>query len=581
MQIVTREGVPGGAENGPCPAPCPGAAAPGAGPARAPQNLHGMRKSLLATAAAVAALLTAPSVTPAASGVPGVPADPDALPVALVRTPDARTAALVANAFDETHDHHPGHVEVVLWPGDAARLARLGLAYAIVTPDLRTDAAESTGPDVLVEMPGPDRDDYRRLADYETELKALAKKHPKLVRLVTMPHKTLEGRTVYGVEIAHDVAAKDGRPAFLVDGLHHAREWPAGEFPMIYAHYLAEGYGKKSAITGLLKKLRVFVVPVVNADGFDYSREAPVDGNATVGNMAYWRKNRRSLTGVTAPEPLALNPDAYGVDPNRNYGFMWGDNAGGSSEIPVDETHRGAAAFSEPESRNIERLLLGRPVTALVTNHTHGRLVMHPWGWTDDETPRSDEKVFDALGERMADVMGGYQNISAIDLYLTSGGSRDWAYGALGTLSYTFEHGTAFHPPYGTGVGAIYEDVLKAFDMAAKAAADPKLHSVVTGTVTRNGRPVRATLTLTKTVKNPLWPGNPSGAETVSETFKATTLAAGNGTFAWHVNPSVRPWLDGGSRETYKLTVSYAGRSKSFTILARRGQTIRLGAVRL
>ena len=537
-----------------------------------------MRKPLVAVATCVAALLAAPAVTPAATGTAP---DPAALPVVQVRVPDATTAALVANAFDETHEHHPGYVEIVLWPGDAARLARLGLAYTVVTEDLRRTPEESTGPDVLVELPGPDRSDYRRLSDYEAELKALARKHPKTVRLVTLPHKTLEGRTVYGVEIAHDVKAKDGRPVFLVDGLHHAREWPAGEFPMIYAHHLVEGYGRKAAITGLLKRLRVVVVPVVNPDGFDYSREAPVDGTSTVGQAAYWRKNRRSFTGVTLPEPAGVNPDAYGVDPNRNYGFMWGDDIGGSSEVQFDETHRGSAAFSEPESRNVEKLMLGRAVTALVTNHTSGRLVMHPWGWTDEETPTAEERVFNALGERMADAMGGYRNISAIELYATSGGSRDWAYGALGTLSYTFEHGRSFHPPYGEGVGVIYEDVLKAFGMAAGAAADPKLHSVLTGTVTRNGRPVRASLTLTKTIVNPLWPDNPSGKERITETFRATTQAGGNGAFAWHVNPSVRPWLAGGSRETYTLTVSYGGRKRTFTILAKRGQAVRLGTIRL
>ena len=538
-----------------------------------------MRRTLLAVAGCVAAsLLAAPAVMPAASGAARTGAP---LPVVRVAVPDRATETYVANNFDETHEHVPGYVEIVLWPGDAARLTELGLAWTVVTPDLRTDARESTGPDVLVELPGPERSDYRRLADYEAELKNLAKRYPSLVRLVTLPLRTLEGRSVYGIEIAANVHAKDGRPAFLVDGLHHAREWPAGEFPMLYAYQLVEGFGHRPAVTSLLKKLRVFVVPVVNVDGFDYSREAPVDGNANASQGAYWRKNRRSFTGVTAPEPLGVNPDAYGVDPNRNYGYMWGDDIGGSSELQADETHRGSAAFSEPESRNVERLLLGTPVTALVTNHTSGRLVMHPWGWTDDETPKSEEKIFVDLGERMADAMGGYQNISAIELYATSGGSRDWAYGALSTLAYTFEHGTSFHPPYGTGVGQVYDGVLTAFDIAARAAADPRLHSVVTGTVRHRGKPVPATLTLSKKIVNPLWPDNPSGVEEITETFRASTLAGANGVFAWHVNPSVRPFVDGGSTEKYTLTVSYGGRTKTFQVLARRGQTVRLGTIQL
>jgi murein tripeptide amidase MpaA len=540
-----------------------------------------MQRTLLAVAAAaVAAVMAVPTAVPAAA--PARPAVAgDALPLVRVRVPDARTAAYVANNFDESHEHHPGHVEIVLWPGDAARLRELGLDWTVVVPDLRASAEESRGDaGVLVELPGPDRTDYRRLPDYEAELKALAKKHPSFIRLVTLPNKTLEGRTVYGVEIARHVSAKDGRPTFLVDGVHHAREWPAGEYPMIYAHRLAEGYGRNAAITKLLGKVRIVIVPIVNPDGFDYSREAPVDGTSLVGQAAYWRKNRRSITGVTAPEPVGFNPDAYGVDPNRNYGYMWGDDIGGSSEVPVEENHRGSAAFSEPESRNIEKLLLGRPVTALVTNHTSGRLVMHPWGFTDDETPTSDEKIFDAVGERLADAMGGYQNWSAIELYPTSGGSRDWAYGALGTLTYTFEHGTSFHPPYAEGI-RIWADVMRAFDIAANAAADPRKHSLLTGTVTRGGRRVPATLTLTKTVVNPLWPDNPSGVEKITEKVSQRMVAGRDGAFAWHVNPSVRPWQAGASRETYTLTVTYGGRSRTVKVLARRGQVVRLGTIRL
>jgi hypothetical protein len=535
-----------------------------------------MRRSLLAVAASAALALTAtPGLTPSQAVRPAT----TALPLVHVRTPDARTAAYVANNFDETHEHVAGAVEIVLWPGDAARLAARGLTWTVVTPDLLTGVAATAGP--LMRTPGPDRTDYRRLPDYERELKDLAKRYPKIVRLVTLPEKTLEGRTVYGVEIAANVAAKDGRPAFLVDGVHHAREWPAGEYPMMYAHRLVEKYGKDKKTTALLKRLRVFVVPIVNVDGFDYSREAPVDGNSAVGQAAYWRKNKRSFTGVTVPAPVQLNPDAYGVDPNRNYGYMWGDDIGGSSEVQADETHRGSAAFSEPESRNIERLLLGRHVTALVTNHTSGRLVMHPWGFTDDETPDSDEKIFDRIGQRLADTMGGYENWSAIELYATSGGSRDWAYGALNTLTYTFEHGTSFHPAYKTGIG-IWEDVMTAFDIAAGAAADPALHSVVTGKVVdAKGRPVRATLSLTKTMTSPLWPGNPSGRSSNTEKLATSTLAAGNGTFAWHVNPSIRRHVAGGSKETYTITVSYGGRSRTFKVLAKRGQTVRLGTIRL
>ncbi len=57
-----------------------------------------------------------------------------------------------------------------------------------------------------------------------------------------LPNKTYEGREVMGVEIAKNVGANDGRPAFLNMGVHHAREWPSGESAMEWAIELVNGY---------------------------------------------------------------------------------------------------------------------------------------------------------------------------------------------------------------------------------------------------------------------------------------------------------------------------------------------------
>ena len=43
-------------------------------------------------------------------------------------------------------------------------------------------------------------------------MKELAKRNPDLVKLVTLPHRTLEGRAVRALEISKDVAARDGKP---------------------------------------------------------------------------------------------------------------------------------------------------------------------------------------------------------------------------------------------------------------------------------------------------------------------------------------------------------------------------------
>ncbi|HEV2757207.1 MAG TPA: M14 family metallopeptidase [Actinomycetota bacterium] len=486
----------------------------------------------------------------------------------------AEAGYLMSN-FDETHNHGPSEIELLLWPGDLAELDALGLDYEVVVEDVvARDRALDAGPNPVVSLPGPDRSEYRHLADYNSEMQDLAAKNKSLVKLFEMKRPSLEGRTVYGVEIAADVKKVDGRPIFYLDALHHAREWPAAEFTMIYAHYLVEEFGKNPQITNLLKKARVIVVPIVNVDGFDYSRESVLSANETVAHQTdltgaangfegYWRKNRRSLTGVTVPV-AQKNPDAYGVDPNRNYSYEWGDTHGGSSSSQLDATYRGEAPFSEPETQNVRDIILGRNVTGVITNHTYQSTVLRAGGGKAPE-----DFILEPLGEKMAGALG-YQNNGTVG-YPTTGTTDDYAYAVIGAFGYTIEHGTlGFHPPYAEFVAEHHDEVSKAFTIMLEATANPKYHSVLKGHIA-NGP---AKLTLTRTNRTPLSEGNPIGEKFVTDKIQISTTA--NGAFEWHVGPSTSPWSK--KKTSYTLTVKDAnGAVMKMPVVVRRGQTLDLG----
>jgi len=537
----------------------------------------------------LAALLAASALV---AGAPVARSDTDRLSLVRVQVDSPEEAAFVASTFDETHNYVPGYVEVLLWPGDAAELAAHGYDYEVVAEDIYArDVAAAPAATPVVELPGPDRSDYRRLGDYVSEMKQLAKENPSYVKLLKLPHKSLEGRTIHGLEIGANVRRADGRPVYYIDGIHHAREWPAAEYPMIFAHLLVE-HRNVPEVQRLLRGVRVMIVPIVNVDGFDYSRESVLSAHQAIadrtsmtgslnGFEGYWRKNRRSLTGVTVPH-VHKNPDAYGVDVNRNYGFKWGDNQGGSSSSQTSTTYRGEAPFSEPETKNVRHLLSTNNVVSVITNHTYGRLVLRPWGDTYEDAP--DERLLTALGGEMAQQMGGYQNIKSIDLYATTGTTEDWAYGALGALSYTFEHGTAFHPPYADSVGKDVGGVMNAFYTMAKATVHDGWHSIISGRVVDGaGRPVEADLKIVKRFSSPQWPNNPAGIESIKEVQKMSMRAAADGAFTWHLSPSTRPHVQSkGQSEAYSLEISAPGLvSRTINVVVRRGQHVRLGTIRL
>ena len=304
---------------------------------------------------------------------------------------------------------------------------------------------------------------------------------PGIAKRIAMPHKSLDGRTVYGIEIGRDVnAPEDGRPVFALLGVHHAREWPSGELAMEFAYDLVKNYGSDARITRLLDRARVVIVPVVNVDGFHLSRTDgalmdlrdlnqadPLGGTtsvlATPGN-AYKRKNCRLVDGQDTPDgtcaAAATSPGGFGVGrrPEPQLRRVLG-RPGRLGRRSRDPTTAAPAPFSEPETQNVRELVSSRHVTTLISNHTFSNLVLRPNGVHPDTIGHDglpvgdapDEAGMKALGAKMA-AANGYANIHGWELYDTTGTTEDWSYNATGGYGYTFEIGAnEFHPPFPRG----------------------------------------------------------------------------------------------------------------------------------
>ena len=201
---------------------------------------HYSRRFRLFAAASTAALALGGLTTALGSGSAQAADSAFAPTLVTVDTPTrADKARLQTLGLDLTE--HAGHdyVEVVLHNGaDLATLVGRGWTTTSASPTSpcerrRTTASTRRTPPPRWCRPLPSgRDTYRTLADYNDDIGELAAIRPTIAKRITMPHKSLDGRTVYGIEIGRDVnAAEDGRPTFVLLGVHHAREWPSGELP--------------------------------------------------------------------------------------------------------------------------------------------------------------------------------------------------------------------------------------------------------------------------------------------------------------------------------------------------------------
>lgn len=217
---------------------------------------------------------------------------------------------------------------------------------------------------------------YHTPAQLDAELLNLATMHPTIAQRVAIG-TSVEGRPIWALKISDNVTSDEPEEGdVVIAALHHAREWVAAETGLFMAEYLVEHFSDPD-LASCLSNLEVWVVPVVNPDGYLH----------TATTYRYWRKNRRN------------NGDgSFGVDLNRNYAYQWGNGPGVDPEgsaFSSDDTYRGPAAFSEPETTALRDFVQGLDnPRALVSFHTYGELYLRPWSYTSADPPGESTLAF-------------------------------------------------------------------------------------------------------------------------------------------------------------------------------------------
>ncbi len=267
--------------------------------------------------------------------------------------------------------------------------------------------------------------------NYDEIFQDLDKMHSLYPSLITEKapisnFKTFENRELFLVKVSnHQVTTP--KKKLLFTALHHAREAGSAQQLIYFMWYLLENYATDPEIKSILDKTELYIVPIVNPDGFAYNCNENPDG----GGM--WRKNRRNN-----------NDGTFGVDNNRNYDSNWGTT--GISTDSDSEVYCGTSAFSEPENQAIKWLCEQNQFIGAINNHTYSGLLLFPYGY-DYNAFTPDHDLFTRLGDEMVKKSGYTNEISSL-LYLTSGSSDDWMYTTTSQkskiLAFTPENGYSF-----------------------------------------------------------------------------------------------------------------------------------------
>uniref|UniRef100_A0A3B3BKD2 Carboxypeptidase B2 (plasma) n=1 Tax=Oryzias melastigma TaxID=30732 RepID=A0A3B3BKD2_ORYME len=259
---------------------------------------------------------------------------------------------------------------------------------------------------------------YHSLEDIYDWLNRTSHDNPTKVKAILVG-SSYEKRPLYALKLSF--SDRPNRKAMWIDCGIHAREWISPAFCLWFVHYSLSFYNYNKEITEILNDMDVYVLPVLNPDGYKY----------TWTKNRMWRKNR-------AP---SQNPKCIGVDLNRNFDANW---CQGASPFPCSEIYCGAFPESEPESRAVADFLRQHKdsIQMYISIHSYSQMLLFPYSCTLEEAGNHND-LFEMVQEAAQKIKRFYRSTykygAGAKTILAPGGSDDWAYNLGIKYSFTFE----------------------------------------------------------------------------------------------------------------------------------------------
>jgi hypothetical protein len=288
------------------------------------------------------------------------------------------------------------------------------------------------------------RAQYLNYSDFVDSMVALATNHPEICHLDTLGYSH-SNRLLLIMKVSDSVEVDETEPEMHFEGNIHGNEKIAWAVCFCMLSYLVENYPTDTLVQRLVDTREIWIAPLVNPDGY-------------VANSRY---------------------NSRGVDLNRNWGWMWGNEYACGSDF-----------FSENESWKFMEHFWRRPFTSYMSYHSGTLFISEPWSYTSNLQP-PEQSLIRHLSIGYNGFTGYPYGQGSVGMYPINGCTKDYDYGCGGEMGWSIEVCNIKTPP-ADSIDVIFNRDRPAM-MYVMHKAGQGIHGIVTDSVQGDpGPPLRA-----------------------------------------------------------------------------------------
>jgi len=255
---------------------------------------------------------------------------------------------------------------------------------------------------------------YHTFPQLTTDLQSFVANYPSLAKLHNLG-TSVQGRELWMIEISDNVGVEENEPEFKYISTMHGDEVVGMELSMNLIDHLLTNYGVDPAITSLVDETSIWIMPLMNPDGYvahsrynaqgyDLNREFPDRINDTV--------------NTTAGRPIE-------VQHVMNFGFA-------HSPVISANFHGGALVVNYPYDSD------SSPWAGYSATPDDGLMIASALTYAQLNTPMFQSPVFNQ------------GIVNGVEWYSVYGGMQDWNYVWQGCNDVTIELSNTKWPSSGT-----------------------------------------------------------------------------------------------------------------------------------